>query len=134
MNKIEKINLSIGTPVVVATKAGAQHGYYLGNGVVGYMNLPYRRDELFFVPFLNIYDDGVVGVCPFNMVSIEKTPDANGEYWTSYYPKKEYGDWGDFTTDKVVDTDDLENCQYARDEQYWWNDAQKDAIKRMYKK
>ena len=129
MSKIEKINLSIGTPVVVATRRGiAYDGYYLGNGVVGYMNLPYRTNELFYIPFLNIYNEHVVGVCPFNMVEIDKKESYDEYPWTTYFPKKEFGTWADFKPDKVVDTDDFENCLYARDKQPWWNDEQKAAI------
>lgn len=113
-----KTKLKIGTPIVIISNSHLLYKdyYYLGNGVIGTMNLPYNPKELFFIPTFNVFkEDWIKYVVPCG--EMEKY-------------KSLYND--DFLKSKIVDVDNLNNCLYSKENFEWWNDKQKNEIKSYY--
>lgn len=116
-----KLELKIGTPVTIVTKNGIVYNdyYYLGKGVIGRMNLPYKTDDIFYIPLCNIFkENGIKYIMPYNEFYkfIDGTKTDNDNYLKS----------------KVIDVDDLDNCLYTKEGFDWWNDKQKEEIKSLY--
>ena len=116
------MELKIGMPIAIVTEKGNFYNdyYYLGNGVIGTMNLPYKTNEIFFIPSFNVFkEDWIKYVVPCKNINdflITLSKDDVTQYLKS----------------NIIDGDNLENCLYAKEGFFWWNDNQKNEIKSCY--
>ena len=113
-----KLELKIGTPVIIRSINRCQYDdyYYLGNGVVGTMNLPYKTNDIFFIPAFNVFEESWIEyVIPCSEI------ERFNYFSMDYYHKS-----------NIIDLDDLDNCLYTKEGFEWWNDKQKEEIKTFY--
>lgn len=122
-----KINLKIGQPVVIISDKYEYNDlisvyddyYYLGNGVIGRMNLPFRHNQPFFNPAFNIFEEDWINyIIPYN------------DYKTFEY--KIYSNYKNYPKENVNDLDTLDNCLYAKENYGWWNSEQIELIKSFH--
>ena len=114
---MDNIELKIGTPVTIFGQS-IKYGdyYYLGKGVVGYMNPRYFDDgELFFVPSFNIFHEKwIIQIAPSKLLESVSMSNPN------------------FLKGNVIDVDSIDDCLYTKEGFEWWNEEQKKAIRELY--